>query len=251
MRSGFLREGEGEEKKERDALARDIDDNAQSTIRSSFGDEFRSDKLGNRLGEVDAVDENVDIEDFGEWTALGRFGHVPLDDVFPNYQQGVSQDDEVFSRKDVLGNTGLPEKVNSTGSTSSQGANDQHLYPLLAFLGALQRLAHFLDHLTFVGVRLQFAQLALTVLGLLSGKGEGTGGSTGETGVETECGDTSVGNGVFEEFKVVKGALALGESAEDIVPSALVLVAVGELDVRVGKGIAALQDMKELVKVEE
>lgn len=82
--------------KERDALARDIDDNAQSTIRSSFGDEFRGDKLGNRLGEVDAVDENVDIKDFGEWTALGRFGHVPLDDVFPNYQQGVSEDDKVF-----------------------------------------------------------------------------------------------------------------------------------------------------------
>lgn len=87
LRSGFL---SGKRKKERDALARDIDDNAQSTISSSFGDEFRSDKLGNRLGEVDAVDENVDIEDFGEWAALGGFGHVPLDDVFPNYQQGVS-----------------------------------------------------------------------------------------------------------------------------------------------------------------
>lgn len=87
LRSGFF---EGKRKKKRDALARDIDDNAQSTISSSFGDEFRSDKLGNRLGEVDAVDENVDIEDFGEWAALGGFGHVPLDDVFPNYQQGVS-----------------------------------------------------------------------------------------------------------------------------------------------------------------
>lgn len=154
-----------------------------------------------------------------------------------------------YIKKDVLDNTGLPEKVNGTGSTSSQRANDQHLYPLLALLGALQRLAHFLDHLAFIRVRLQFAQLALSVLGLLSGKGEGTGGSAGETGMETECGDTSVGNGVFEEFKVVEGTLTLGESAEDVVPSALVLVAVGELDVRVREGFAALQDMKELVKV--
>lgn len=156
-----------------------------------------------------------------------------------------------FHEKDVLGNTGLPEKVNSAGSTSSQSANDQHLYSLLALLGALQRLAHFLDHLAFVGVGLQFAQLALTVLGLLRGKGEGTGGSTGETGMETECGDTSMGNGVFEEFKVVEGTLALGESAEDVVPSALVLVAVGELDVRVGERFAALPGYEELVKVEE
>lgn len=91
----------------------------------------------------------------------------------------------------------------------------------------------------------------MTVLGLLRGKGEGTGGSTGETGMETECGDTSMGNGVFEEFKVVEGTLALGESAEDVVPSALVLVAVGELDVRVGERFAALPGYEELVKVEE
>lgn len=151
--------------------------------------------------------------------------------------------------RDVLGNTGLPEKINRTGSTSSQSPNDQNLYPLIPFLGALQRLAHFLDHLAFIGVRLQFAQLALSVLGLLSGKGEGSGGGAGKTGVETECGDTSVGNGVFEEFEVVEGTLALGESAEDVVPSGLLLVAMGELDVRVREGVAVVARHEGLVSV--
>lgn len=152
-------------------------------------------------------------------------------------------------QKDVLGNAGLPEEVNRTGSTTSQGSNDQNLYSLLPFLGALQRLTHFLDHFAFIGVRLQFAQLALPILGLLGGKREGTSGGAGETGVETECGDTSVGNGVFEEFEVVEGTLALGESAEDVIPSGLLLVAVGELDVRVREGVAEVARHGELVRM--
>lgn len=73
--------------KKRDVLARNINDNAQSTIGPSLGDEFRSDKLGNWLGEVDAVDENVDVEDLGKGAALGRLGHIPLDDIFSVYQR--------------------------------------------------------------------------------------------------------------------------------------------------------------------
>lgn len=76
-----------ERREKRDVLARNINDNAQSTIGSSLGDEFRSDKLGNWLGEVDAVDENVDVEDLGKGAALGRLGHIPLDDIFSVYQR--------------------------------------------------------------------------------------------------------------------------------------------------------------------
>lgn len=84
----------GGERGKRDVLARDINDDAQSTISPSLGDEFRSDKLGNRLGEVDAVDENVDVEDFGEGTALGGLGHIPLDDIFPILPRRREQDDQ-------------------------------------------------------------------------------------------------------------------------------------------------------------
>jgi hypothetical protein len=55
--------------------------------------------------------------------------------------------------------------------------------------------------------------------------------------MEAECSHTTTRRRVLEELEVVQRALALGETAEDVVPPPLVLVAVGELDVGVGKRI--------------
>ena len=43
-----------------DSLARDIDDDRETTGITGLSDEFGGDELGDRLGEVDAVDEDVD-----------------------------------------------------------------------------------------------------------------------------------------------------------------------------------------------
>jgi hypothetical protein len=43
---------------------------------------------------------------------------------------------------------------------------------------------------------------------------------------------------VFEELEVVEGATAAAETAEDVVPSGLALVAVGEGDVGVREWVA-------------
>lgn len=42
------------------SLARDVHDNAQAARLASFGHELGSDELGNWLGEINAVDEDVD-----------------------------------------------------------------------------------------------------------------------------------------------------------------------------------------------
>jgi hypothetical protein len=41
-------------------LARDVDDDAQSPVLSSLGDEIGRQELGDRGGQVDAVDKDVD-----------------------------------------------------------------------------------------------------------------------------------------------------------------------------------------------
>lgn len=87
------------------------------------------------------------------------------------------------------------------------------------------------------------------ILGLLSGKGEGISGGVGEIGVEIECGDMLVGNGVFEEFEVVEGIFVLGELVEDVILFGLLFVVVGELDVCVREGVVEVVRYGELVRM--
>jgi len=60
-----------------------------------------------------------------------------------------------------------------------------------------------INHLGLVDIRLQTLQYTLSTLLLLLGESEGTGGSTCESGMETECCYSSPCLRVFEELEVV------------------------------------------------
>ena len=97
-----------------------------------------------------------------------------------------------------------------------------------------------LDHGRLVRVRLQASELSLAARLLLRGVGERTGRGAGEAGVEAEGSDTTTGLRVLQELEIVQRSLALGESAQDVSPATLLLVAVRELDVGVRERVAGV-----------
>jgi hypothetical protein len=146
-----------------------------------------------------------------------------------------------FAGASLLLQTGFPEKIDGTTSTSTQSPNNKNLDVLNTALDILQSGLDVIDHLGLIDIRLQSLQNTLSTFLLLLGKCKSSSCGTSETGVETECSDSSLGLRVFEEFKVVKRSFALSESSKDICPATLLLVAVGELDVGVGKGVTCRQ----------
>lgn len=161
------------------------------------------------------------IQQLGERSTLGGLLHIPLDNIL------------------VL-QTDLPERIDRAGSTPAKCTNHQRLDVSDTTLAeGLDALPDVLDHRLLVIIRLQILQHALSAFLLLPNVGQRSRSSTSESSVEPEGGDTSSGFGVFEEFEVVQQAIALSESTEDVAPAGLLLVAVGEGDVGVGKGIAA------------
>jgi len=64
-------------------LARNINDHCESSAVACFCHEFGSDELGNRLGEVDTVDKDINVDDLLERSSLGSLLHIPLDNVVP------------------------------------------------------------------------------------------------------------------------------------------------------------------------
>ena len=61
----------------------DIDNDCEAPRVPCFLEQLRRDEWWDSRGEVDAIDENVDVKDLGERPALNRFLHVPLEDVVP------------------------------------------------------------------------------------------------------------------------------------------------------------------------
>jgi hypothetical protein len=90
-------------------------------------------------------------------------------------------------RESLLLQTGLPEKVDCSTTTSSQSPNDKNLDILHTTLNTLQSLLDMINHLGLIGIRFQSLQNTLSTFFLLLGKSKSSGGSTGESSVETEC----------------------------------------------------------------
>jgi hypothetical protein len=65
------------------SLARDIDDNSESSLVARLGHELGGDEFGDWLREVDTVDKDINIDNLLERSTLGSLGHVPLDNVLP------------------------------------------------------------------------------------------------------------------------------------------------------------------------
>lgn len=204
------------------SLARNVNNDREAAALTGLSHELGGDELGDGLREVDAVDEDVNVEDLLERSALRGLGHVPLDNV-------------------LLLDSDLAEEVNGSRTATAESADHENLDVLETALGVLNCLTALVDHGSLVGVGLEALEDTLASVLLLGGVGEASGGSTSKASVETEGSDTALGLGVLEELEVVESALALGEATENVVPASLLLVAVGELDVGVRKGFAKCQ----------
>lgn len=149
---------------------------------------------------------------------LGRLRHIPLDDI-------------------LLLDANLPEQVDRTAPASPQRTNDQHLELADAALAQPIDLGlDVVDHELFALVRLQALENALPALLLLPDEGERAGSGARESRVEAERSDPPA-LVVLEELEIVQRAPATAETAEDVGPPALLLVAVRKGDVRVREGV--------------
>ena len=64
-------------------VAADIDDHPQPTSWASSIDLLMGHEWGYLRAQVNAIDENVNVQDLLEWSALGGFIQVPLENVVP------------------------------------------------------------------------------------------------------------------------------------------------------------------------
>lgn len=169
-------------------------------------------KAGDLRVQVNAVNKDIALDNLLERPTLSRLSHIPLHDI-------------------ILRDARTPAQLHGTRSTPSQRSNNQD-----AWLAACLRRA-LRDGLLDIG-----NERGLVGVGGDAWEGLGVGelpgpvlegeSSTGETGVEAVGGDAAAAL-VNEEFEVEERAVAAGEAGEDGFPPALVLVAVGELDVDV------------------
>lgn len=184
-------------------VARDVADDTQAArlSRQRLGvDEGRN--LGR---EVDAVDKDIRLDDFLVRAGLGGgLLDIPLDDVLE---------------------TSANAEVDSTTAATTESTNDEDARVVAGLcLAFLDGLLHIVDEEVLVLIaRDTGKRLVLAVLEL-PGPGKESEGSASKASVVAECCNTASVL-VLEELKVKEGSLALGEAAEDGVPTTLVLVA--------------------------
>ena len=184
-------------------VARDVADNAQAArlSRQRLGvDEGRD--LG---GEVDAVDEDIGLDDLLVRARLGGgLLDVPLDDVFK---------------------TGANAEVDSTTAATTESADDEDARVVAGLrLALLDGLLHIIDEQVLVLVAGDTGKRLVLAVLELPGPSKESEGSASEASVVAECCNTASVL-ILEELKVKESSLALGEAAEDGVPTTLVLVA--------------------------
>jgi hypothetical protein len=198
-------------------VARNINNNGELAGRSSKGSSIN--EGGNRLRKVDAVDEDVGLDDLHERSSLGGLSHIPSDDV-------------------LLGDSSLNTEVDSSTSTSSKSTNNENSRLLSSLRDSLLDVR---DQSILVRVRRNTAKLNIRVQLLVSPNLDSESG-TGKSSVVSEGGNTTSGL-ILEELQVVKSSVTVGETGQDIGPTSLVLVAVCELDVGVDKGEGVLGEL--------
>ena len=184
-------------------VARDVADDTQAArlSRQRLGvDEGRD--LG---GEVDAVDEDIGLDDLLVRARLGGgLLDVPLDDVFK---------------------TGANAEVDSTTAATTESADDEDARVVAGLrLALLDGLLHIIDEQVLVLVAGDTGKRLVLAVLELPGPSKESEGSASKASVVAECCNTASVL-VLEELKVKKSSLALGEAAEDGIPTTLVLVA--------------------------
>jgi hypothetical protein len=184
-------------------VARDVADNAQAARLS--GQRLGVDEGRNLGGEVDAVDEDIRLDDLLVWAGLsGGLLDIPLDDILK-------------ARTDA--------EVDGAATATTESADDENARVVpglcLAFLNGL--LDVFDEKVLVLVAGDTGERLVLAVLEL-PGPSEECEGGASETGVVAECCNTAAVL-ILEELEIEKRTLALGETTEDGVPATLALVA--------------------------
>lgn len=195
-------------------VSRNVDNDLQLSI--SLIQSFKVGEGRNGLRQVNAVDKDVGVSNLLEGTTLGGLSHIPLDDV-------------------LLGQTNLSQQVNGTGTTSAKSTNDKNLRKSLASSDSrLEVLLDGIDEQVLASVVLNGGEVLVVAVSLSESPVLDTKSSTSKTGVETKSSNSSA-IVILKELKIVEGTVASRESAENVLPAALVLVAVSKLNVLVDK----------------
>ena len=173
--------------------------------------------MGNLRVQINAVYEDVALDDLLKWPALRGLGHIPLQNV-------------------LVRDTGLQGHVDSSATAPTQRANDNDPGQTACLSLALAEiLLDVRDQRILVRVALHSGQ-GLAGVGQLPGPVlQGQGGAA-EAGGVSEGGDATSGGRVLQELKVEEGAAAARESGQDGLPPALLLVTMGKLNMDVLKG---------------
>jgi hypothetical protein len=223
-------------------VAGDVADDAQ-TARLG-GERLGVDEGGDLGGEVDAVDEDVRLDDLLVWAGLGRgFGEVPLLSRLlvrwmRRYSGLVVAYDDVFEAS-------TNAEVDGATTTTTERTDDEDARVVASLgLALLDSLLDVLDEKVLVLIARHAGQRLVLAVLELPGPGQERESSTSETGVVAKRSNTPTVL-IFEELKVKKSAVSLVETTENGVPATLVLVAVCELDVGVLQGEVLLGELLE------
>ncbi|KAJ8052541.1 hypothetical protein LXG23DRAFT_50544 [Yarrowia lipolytica] len=193
-------------------VSRDVDNDTE--LSGLLVEQIVVDERRNGLRQVDAVDEDIRVSNLLEGSTLLGLVHVPSNDV-------------------LFGDTDLSGQINGTGSTSAKSTNHQDGRELGALLNSSGKiLLNLVDKLGLIGIGRDTGQVFAVGVGLLEGPSLDTDGGTGESSVEAKGGNSS-SIVILQELKVVQSSVSCGESAQNVLPSALILVAVSKLDVLV------------------
>ena len=125
---------------------------------------------------------------------------------------------------DVL-ETGADAEVDGTTAATTESTDDEDARVVAGLcLALLDSLLHIIDEKALVLVAGDTGKRLVLAVLELPGPGKESEGSASKASVVAECCNTASVL-VLEELEVKEGSLALGEAAEDGVPTTLVLVA--------------------------
>ena len=136
----------------------------------------------------------------------------------------------------LLLQTNLAEQVHSSTSATTKCSNHHGLQALPA---ASEHTLHVIHHRLLVFVRLKLAKRLACLFCRVC---ERTSRGSSEACVVSECSNTA-SLIVRKELQIVQGSAALVEPGKNLRPASLLLVAVRELDVRMGKRVIGFGEL--------
>lgn len=176
------------------------------------------DEMGDLGGQVDAVDEDVALGDLLEGPALGRFRHIPLEDL-------------------LRGQARLKAQVHGAATAAAQRADDDDARQAAGLLLARRQvLLDVRDQRVLVRVALDAGERLPARVRQLPRPVLERERAAAESRLVPEGRDSPPRRGVLEELEVEERAAATREAGQDGVPTRLLLIAMRELHMYVLKG---------------